>query len=263
MRPMLNPRIELGALTDWLRERCSSSSGLLVDSFEDEGFRICSDDREEEGFGSGWLPLRPRLKLKGKSLACSSMSDSFIRFIVLCRTLQEWHTVRCAIEEDKKCWSHRKRTFLYTRGMVGQRAELEKKVVVDHISRSQSRSCRRPPHGYRAHVDSRHPVRPNFFVWAAETSCDDKTRRAHKANKKKTKLGERRGVRSNLRTYVSYAPGYTSSVTIEGGCISRRSVFQINGRCEWSVGIGFKEWVPSQDRWILQLKHLTLRGSLP
>ena len=25
------------------RERCSSSSGLLVDSFEDEGFRICSD----------------------------------------------------------------------------------------------------------------------------------------------------------------------------------------------------------------------------
>ena len=37
------PGIELGAVTDWLRERCSSSSGLLVDSFEDEGFRICSD----------------------------------------------------------------------------------------------------------------------------------------------------------------------------------------------------------------------------
>ena len=42
-RPMSNPGIELGAVTDWLRERCSSSSGLLVDSFEDEGFRICSD----------------------------------------------------------------------------------------------------------------------------------------------------------------------------------------------------------------------------
>ena len=130
---MLNPRIELGAVTDWLRERCSSSSGPLVNSFEDEGFRICSDEPEEEGFGSGWLPLHPRLKPKEKSLACPSMSDSFVRFIVLCRTLQEWHTVRWAIEEDKKCWYHREPTFFFTPA-VGLRAELEKKAVVDHSS---------------------------------------------------------------------------------------------------------------------------------
>ena len=54
------------------------------------------------------------------------------------------------------------------------------------------------------------------LVLAAETSCDDKTRRALvKGTRKKTKLGERRGVRSNLRTYVSYAPGILLRVSIK------------------------------------------------
>ena len=130
-------------------------------------------------------------KTEEKSLACPSMSDFFVRFIVLCRTLQEWHTGRWAIKEDEKCWYHREHTFFCTPTSV--------EVVATPTARL---SCTR-------HVDS--PVRPNFlsFVWGRETSCDDKTRRARKVNKKKKNetWREWRGVRSNLRTYVSYAPG--------------------------------------------------------
>ena len=121
------------------------------------------------------------------------MPDSFVRFIVLCRTLQEWHTARWAIEEDEKCGYH---------GSVLFCTPTSVEVVATPTARL---SCTR-------HVDS--PKKKLSFVWAAETSCDDKTRRARKANKKKkrTKLVERRGVRSNLRTYVSYAPAKRSFI---------------------------------------------------
>ena len=134
--------------------------------------------RRVKAFGSAWLPLRPRLKPKEKSLACLSMPDSFVRFIVLCRTLQEWHTARWAIEEDEKCWYHRERTFLKF---------FCTPTSVEVLATPTARfSCTR-------YVDS--PKKKLSFVWAAETLCDDKTRRARKANKKKkkTKLVERRG----------------------------------------------------------------------
>ena len=132
--------------------------------------------RRVKPFGSGWLPLRPRLKPKEKSLACPSMSDSFVRFIVFCRTLQEWHTARWAIEEDEKCWYHRERTFLYTHLSRG-RGDAHRTALV-HKTRWQSHSTK---------------FLKLCLSWLQRRRVMTRQGALVKRTRKKTKLGEGRG----------------------------------------------------------------------
>ena len=109
-RPMSNPELSRTGRSHIMTSRALFC--LIVDSFEDEGFRNCSDEPEEEGLNRlARLDCRFALDYNRKKrawLVCPCRIPSFVpRFIVLCRTLQEWHTARWAIEEDEKCSYHR------------------------------------------------------------------------------------------------------------------------------------------------------------
>ena len=71
----------------------------------------------------------------------------------------------------------------------------------------QSSSWRRP-HGFHAHVDSPVYVRQISLFELQRRRVMTRQGELVKRTRKKTKLGERRGVNSNLRTSVSYAPAH-------------------------------------------------------
>ena len=101
------------------------------------------------------------------------------------------------------------RAYCFCTPAVGLRAELEKKAVVDHTSVEvvPTADAHRTTIVHTLRVDVPFDQTSLFELQRRRvmTITSNKTRCARKANKKKAKLGERRGVRSNLRACVSYA----------------------------------------------------------
>ena len=208
--PLSNPGIELGAVTDWLRSRALFFFELTACRLF-RGRRLSNLLRwtRRRRVWIGLTAASPSTKTDGKELGLSvhvGFLSSFHRALGPC-------------------------------GSDTLRAERSRKMknapaVVDHTSvevvatPNARLSCTR----WQSHSTKFLCLSCRDVVW-----WQDKAR-ARKANKKKTKLGERRGVRSNLRTYVSYAPGTTTSKALfQFGC-PRTSRLQLSfiSFCEFS-----------------------------
>ena len=98
------------------------------------------------------------------------------------------------------------RAYCFCTPAVGLRAELEKKAVVDHTSDEIVPTA--DAHGtaivHTLTVDV--PFDQISLLGLQRRRVMTRQGALVKRTRKKMKLGERRGVRSNLRTYVSYAP---------------------------------------------------------
>ena len=136
------------------------------------------------------------------------MSDSFVPFIVLWRTLQERHTARWAIVGGGWKMLIPSRAYCFCTPAVGLRAELEKtwspSLITASVEVVPTADAHRTAIVHTLTVDV--PFDQISLFELQRRRVMTRQGALVKRTRKKMKLGERRGVRSNLRTYVSYAP---------------------------------------------------------